>query len=170
MKIIPIALLLLFAIIVIIAKLLPANPSNQGMKFNLQRYYLRKSIVTPVEKWLYKILIDELPKEYIVAPKVGMKDFIGVSKGNNYKGHFWHIAQKHIDFLICKAEDLSPVMGIELDDSTHHRQDRQKRDIENNQIYNAIGLKVIHIPTKITEEALRNAIKQIFNCNETSEQ
>lgn len=158
-------------IVLIIANLLPIKLKSKQTqpKYNLKRYYLKKSIVTPVERWMYKIMIEEIPNDYFVAPKVGMKDFIGISKGPEHLKHFRHIAQKHIDFLICKKEDLSPILGIEIDDNSHQKPDRKERDQEVNQIYNAVGFKMIHIPTKITENALRNTIKSLFNCTESPE-
>lgn len=155
-------------LVLIVANLLPIKiKTKPAKKYDLKRYYLKSSIVTPVERWMYRIIQEELPNDYLIAPKVGIKDFVGITKGQNYIGHFGHIAQKHIDFLICKKEDLSPVLGIEIDDNSHQKTDRKQRDQEVNQIYNAVGLKIIHIPTKITENALRNAIRSIFNCNES---
>lgn len=143
---------------------IPIFKKNSKEKYDLTRYYKMNSILTPVEKWMYNIIKETVNDEYIIAPKVGMKDFIGVKSGKDYMKHFGHIAQKHIDFLICTKDTLSPVLGIEIDDSSHNKPDRQKRDQEVDQIYNTIGLKIIHIPTKINEEALRNAIKnQIEN-------
>ena len=43
------------------------------------------------------------------------------SKRNTYK-------QKTIDFLICDARTLRPLVAIELDDSSHGRAKRQTRD------------------------------------------
>lgn len=144
-----------------VAQLVPRKKQNQkGEKYDLSRYYLKNSIVTPVEKWMYNIIKDELTEEYIVAPKVGIKDFVGVKKGNNYFKYFGHISQRHIDFLICKKDILSPALGIEIDDTSHEQQNRKNRDQENDQIYNAIGIKVLHIPTRIKEEELRDRIKK----------
>ena len=113
---------------------------------------------------MYNIIKNTLPQEYIIAPKVGLKDFIGVRSGSDYLKHFGHIAQKHIDFLICNANTLSPVLGIEIDDSSHKKTNRQIRDLDVDQIYNAIGLKVLHIPTKANEETLKNAINNELEC------
>lgn len=155
-----ISVLVIVVVIALIAdRLIPKKKAGLKEKYDLNRYYLKNSIVTPVEKWMYNIIKDELTEEYFVAPKVGIKDFVGVKKGNNYMKYFGHIAQRHIDFLVCKKETLSPAFGIEIDDTSHEQQNRKDREQENDQIYNAIGIKVLHMPTKIKEEELRDIIK-----------
>lgn len=155
-----ISVLVIVVVIALIAdRLIPKKKAGLKEKYDLSRYYLKNSIVTPVEKWMYNIIKDELTEEYFVAPKVGIKDFVGVKKGNNYMKYFGHIAQRHIDFLVCKKETLSPAFGIEIDDTSHEQQNRKDRDQENDLIYNAIGIKVLHMPTKVEEEELRDIIK-----------
>lgn len=155
-----ISVLVIVVVIALIAdRLIPKKKAGLKEKYDLSRYYLKNSIVTPVEKWMYNIIKDELTEEYFVAPKVGIKDFVGVKKGNNYMKYFGHIAQRHIDFLVCKKETLSPAFGIEIDDTSHEQQNRKDRDQENDLIYNAIGIKVLHMPTKVKEEELRDIIK-----------
>lgn len=155
-----ISVLVIVVVIALIAdRLIPKKKAGLKGKYDLSRYYLKNSIVTPVEKWMYNIIKDELTEEYFVAPKVGIKDFVGVKKGNNYMKYFGHIAQRHIDFLVCKKDTLSPAFGIEIDDTSHEQQNRKDRDQENDQIYNAIGIKVLHMPTKVKEEELRDIIK-----------
>lgn len=155
--------LLIFLVAVILAIYVKIKSQfKRKYRYDLKRYYLKDSLTTTVEKWMYNIIKDTLPKEYIIAPKVGIKDFVGIKSGKDYLSYFRHISQKHIDFLICREDNLIPVMGIEIDDKSHKQKDRIKRDKEVDQIYNAIGLKVIHIPTRISEEALRNGMNEIF--------
>ena len=58
------------------------------------------------------------------------------------------INRKHVDFLICDNETLKPIVGIELDDSTHQRQDRQLRDQFLDQVFETAKLPLIHIKVK----------------------
>ena len=32
--------------------------------------------------------------------------------------------KEHIDFVLCEAKTMNPILGIELDDSSHERQSR----------------------------------------------
>ena len=154
-------IVLIIGAILFITQILQSNEqSNNNKQYDINRYYLKNSIVTPVEKWMYNIIQEEIREEYMIAPKVGLKDFIGVKKGNNYMKYFGHIAQKHIDFLICQKNTLSPTLGIEIDDTSHEQKNRKKRDQENDEIYKEIGIKILHIPTKIKEEELRERIRK----------
>lgn len=162
-------ILFLLAFFIVIALLAKFLPGKKKQDYDLSKYYLKSSIVTPVEKWAYQIISRTLSDQYILAPKVGMKDFIGINVKNDYMKYFSHIAQKHIDFLICDKETLSPVLGIELDDNSHNKDSRKNRDQNVDQIYNAVGLKIFHIPTKIKEEALVIAINNEVNCHKSQE-
>lgn len=78
--------------------------------------------------------------------------------------HFGKIAQKHIDFLICKRETMQPCLGIELDDYTHQNTKQQERDSFINSVYNEIGLKIIHVynikETEKTKQAILNILQE----------
>jgi len=41
---------------------------------------------------------------------------------------FLKTSQKHFDFVLCDPESLEPLCVIELNDKSHQRKDRQKRD------------------------------------------
>lgn len=43
---------------------------------------------------------------------------------------------------------MKPLVGIELDDSSHDRADRQERDEFVNEVFQAAGLPLIHIPVQ----------------------
>ena len=40
---------------------------------------------------------------------------------------------------------MNPVLGIELDDSSHERQSRKDRDQFVDDVFNKAGLKILHI-------------------------
>lgn len=66
--------------------------------------------------------------------KVRLADIFNVSTylketKQDYR-YFNKIAQKHVDFLICTADTLTPLIGIELNDSSHHSFHRAERDRE----------------------------------------
>lgn len=130
--------------------------------WDLSMYFLKGSILTEVELKFYKRLSELIPEEYTIAPKVGLKDFITIRCKENYMKHFGHISQKHIDFLICKRNNMSPAIGIELDDSTHKQKSRAERDKMVDEIYNQIGLKIIHIPLNTSSETLTQIIEELF--------
>lgn len=136
---------------------------NQGRKLNYKAYNLKGSIVTNRERKLYELLIKEIPEKYQICPKVGIKDFVGIKTKSNYMSYFRKISQKHIDFLICEKDSLKPVLGIELDDKSHKRTDRQKRDEFVNNLYGNIGLKILRIPTSMNDDEIKKNLKIISN-------
>jgi len=58
------------------------------------------------------------------------------------------IRQKHVDYVICTKDTCSPVLVIELDDSSHQREDRKERDAEVGRILQTAGLPILHCPAK----------------------
>lgn len=53
------------------------------------------------------------------------------------------INQKHFDFVLCNPGDLTIQAAIELDDRSHQRSDRQKRDKLLDGIAKKVGLPLI---------------------------
>lgn len=94
----------------------------------------------------YKIfeIADELDLE--VFPKMRLADICRVKRGTkDYYRFFSKIMSKHIDFVLCSREDYSFVLAIELDDRSHERKDRIKRDKFVDNVMKACGLEILHI-------------------------
>src|SRR5690606_27410259 len=64
----------------------------------------------------------------------------------NSKSAEKRINQKHVDFLLCDAASMRPLVGIELDDSSHERSDRKQRDKTVDGVFKAGGLPLLHMP------------------------
>ena len=116
--------------------------------------YQRKYLLTKNEWYAYKKLQSlAASMGLVVSPKVRLLDILEPRKGEkDYKSLFWKIQAKHIDFLICD-QDLHIKAIVELDDSSHERQDRKDRDTFVDEILQDVGYTVIR--TKgITETTL----------------
>lgn len=158
------ALLIFAAIIVIITfKELTRKSKQQSELLNYNVYKLKNSIVTNREMQLYKQLLNEIPERYIICPKVGVKDFIQITEKKDYMKHFGRISQKHIDYLICEKETLKPVLGIELDDKSHQKGNRRKRDEFVDTVYENVGLKMLRIPTSMSNNEIKKELTTILN-------
>jgi len=111
------------------------------------RYGLKGSLLTPAEKEFLNALNQVVGDRYhvelqvqlsrIVAPKDSTKTF------TNYRD-FNRIKAKSIDFVLYD-NDYKPYMCIELDDRTHLRWDRIKRDIFVDEVMKGVGLPIIHV-------------------------
>ena len=60
------------------------------------------------------------------------------------------IDRKHVDFLLCNPRAVRPFLGIELDDKSHQRDDRQERDQFVDQVFAAVGIPLVRVPVKHT--------------------
>jgi hypothetical protein len=58
------------------------------------------------------------------------------------------INQKHVDFLFCDPQTLKPLLGIELDDSSHQRSERVERDALVDAVFASAGLPLLHLPAR----------------------
>jgi len=107
-------------------------------------YRLRDDFLSRAELSFYKVLLQITGDSYTVCPKVSLSDIFFV-KGPEKTGYFNKISRKHVDFLLCEKETMKPVMGIELDDSSHQRKKRQERDVTVNHIFEAAGFPLARV-------------------------
>ena len=79
--------------------------------------------------------------------KVKLSDLFYAKTGDFGKNRSYNnrIDRKHVDFLLCNAKNLKPILGIELDDKSHQRVDRQERDDFINHVFEAAKLPLIHV-------------------------
>ena len=61
----------------------------------------------------------------------------------HYKTFLYKVQSKHVDFVVCDAK-LSARLVIELDDSTHDRADRRRRDRFVDEVLKTCGYQVVH--------------------------
>ena len=114
--------------------------------------YSRQSILTPAEERFYRILLGCLPSGVLVWCKLGLWAIVK----NEQKEGRGKIAQKHLDFVIVKANDLSVIAVIELDDKSHETESARKRDNEKDGILSDAGIPIIRI--KVQKEYNREEI------------
>jgi hypothetical protein len=88
------------------------------------------SLVTPAEQRFYEVLDEVINGRLVIMSKIRLADLLIVTSENPRARHrvFCSLASKHVDFVLVEAQNLRPRAGIELDDSTHQRADRRKRD------------------------------------------
>lgn len=55
------------------------------------------------------------------------------------------VAQKHVDFLLCENSVFSPVVAIELDDSSHFLEKRKQRDEFVDKVFASVNLPLLRI-------------------------
>lgn len=103
-------------------------------------------LMTPTEREFYRVLERKYGEEYYIFAQVRVADVIRpnvrryFSKTKEYQALFRQISQWHFDYLICCKEDFSIYCAIELDDPSHERADRMRRDKILNHICKDCGL------------------------------
>ena len=111
-------------------------------------YRLRDDFLSPAELSFYKVLRTLMGERLTLLSKIRMADIFFVAQPNSNRSSFNKIAMLHLDFLICDTASMQPLLGIELDDSSHQRRDRQKRDQFVDQVFEAANLPLVHIPVQ----------------------
>ncbi|MCL4253307.1 MAG: DUF2726 domain-containing protein [Anaerolineae bacterium] len=113
-------------------------------------YTLQKHFLSPAELNFFRILRDVVGDKATICTKVSLGDLFTTKKDDysQYTSYMNKIRRKHVDFLLCDNTTMRPLIGIELDDKSHERQDRQDRDKFVNGVFKASGLPLIHIPVK----------------------
>lgn len=123
-------------------------------------YKLRNDFLSPAEYNFYKILEIATKEKLVIQSKVRLADIFYTPRGTNI-GHFNKIAGKHIDFLLCEPKTMKPIIGIELDDATHKKPNRQERDVFIDNVFRIANLPLLHVPVKqlYNPQELFNQIK-----------
>jgi len=122
-------------------------PGWQPPKADPLPYSATKYFFSAAERSFYEVL-RRLAPDHTVFAKVRLADLVYVTKGTgNWQSHLNRINRKHVDFVLCNR-DLAPVVTIELDDSSHDREEREARDEFVDQVLASAGLAIVHIRAK----------------------
>lgn len=118
-----------FYFVTIKFKKMAASKSSHKSKIN---YKQLDCLFTPTEKKFLSVLDSIAGDQLRVFGKVRISDIITPDVNKYEKGSGWNwlfsqISQKHVDFVITDKE-LNLVCAVELNDPSHKRKDRKKRD------------------------------------------
>ncbi len=108
----------------------------------------RDDFLSPAEVSFYQVIKNMMGDHFVICPKVSLADIFFVIKPNENYGAHNRINRKHVDFLICDPKTMKPVFAIELDDKSHDRDDRSKRDVFVNNVFLAANLPLVHVPVR----------------------
>ena len=108
-------------------------------------YRVRDDFLSPAEISFYHVLSSVVGSWAVICPKVRLADIFFVARPNENLSYFNRIAKRHLDFLLCKPNSMKPVLGIELDDTSHTRSKRKQRDEFVNKVFESAGLPLLRI-------------------------
>jgi very-short-patch-repair endonuclease len=106
-------------------------------------------LFTAAERSFYEVLRSVTQDRLHVFPKVRLVDLVYLPGGTeNRQAHMNRVMSKHVDFVLCDLQAVTPVLVIELDDSSHGRDDRRARDEFVDGVLSAAGLPILHVAAK----------------------
>lgn len=111
-------------------------------------FRLRDDFLSPAEISFYHILLSAAGDSLTVCPKINLNDIFFVSRPDQNQAARNRISRKHVDFLLCDNRTMRPRVGIELDDSSHAREDRRVRDAFVEKVFKAAGLPLLRFPVQ----------------------
>jgi len=139
-------ILLLLLIIVFLALALFKKRDGKGP---VDFPYQSKDVLCSLAERSFLGALDKIVgRRYRIFAKVGLADIIDVQKElsvSSRQSALSRITGKHIDFIVCNANDLSIIGAIELDDKTHRGRGRQERDQFIDKALKAAGVPVLRI-------------------------
>lgn len=110
-------------------------------------YRVRDDFLSPAERNFYQVLKSVVGTRFLICPKVSLSDLFYVKSGEprEYRVYTNKIDRKHVDFVLCDSETLTPLAGIELDDKSHERTDRKERDGFVEGVFAAARLELLRV-------------------------
>lgn len=122
------------------------------MDVALKPFFRRRYVLTTPEQRFYNVLM-RFVRGHTVLAKVRLADLVEADERHLlWKSNFRHIKARHIDFVICDPA-LSPLIAIELDDSSHLLPGRAARDRDVNQVLKIASLPILRVPVRRTYDA-----------------
>lgn len=124
-------------------------------------YVLNKKFLSPAELTFLHVLKQATENKPAILTKVNLGDLFYVQH-KQWQLYRAKIDRKHVDFLICHPKTYQPVLGIELDDSSHNSTKAKARDEYKDNVFKSAGLPLLRIPVQHTynTKELQQAIFQ----------
>ena len=137
-------------------------------------YRLRDDFLSASELSYFGVLRGLVGSRVSICPKVRLADLLFVARPHESRSYFNRIAQRHVDFVLCEASTMQPLLAIELDDSSHNRPEREDADEFLNAAFDAAALPVVRVPAKHSytrDEVLsgiRHIVEEVYRQRETA--
>ncbi len=110
-------------------------------------YVLKRYLMSKAERSFFGVLEQVTDSsKYYIFPQVSLNNLVTVEKGTgSYQTYHNKVDRKSVDFVLFDRNAMSPVLAIELDDSSHDREDRQERDAFVDRVLAKAGLPLLHV-------------------------
>ena len=148
MHYIPIGIIVLAFALLVALKLIVARKDNDSEE---DIYFLKDSLFSPAERSFFGVLESLCDENTTIQSKVRLADIFGLKKGLGralWQRSFNRISSKHVDFLLLRKADAQPLLGIELDDSSHDEGERVARDKFVDSVFSSAKLPILHFKVR----------------------
>jgi hypothetical protein len=113
--------------------------------------------MTKSETDFFRVLKRVLGENYYIFPQIHLGVLISPrvrwTKGWwLWRKAFFYSDRYSVDYVICDTGTVEPKLVIELDDASHHREKRRRRDRIVNAMLNGAGITIIHISSDETRD------------------
>ncbi len=106
---------------------------------------VRDVFLSPAEISFFHVLKGILPPGRYLITKVRLGDLFYVKQPHRNQAARNRIDRRHVDFVVCDAATMQPLLGIELDDSSHRRKDSEESDRLKDGAFAAAGLPLLRV-------------------------
>lgn len=141
-------LFIIVAVIFIVKEFFNKKPNSDKPKAFQKLLYRKKRLMTETELSFFRTLEQKYNLQYYIIPQVLLSSIIEVDLPRSfyaYKGYRSKIDKKVIDFILFNKQDFSPVVAIELDDTSHLKPEAYKNDNFKNQIFDKLEINLVRI-------------------------
>nr|WP_240954399.1 DUF2726 domain-containing protein [Solimonas marina] len=131
------------------------------------RYVTKPVLLSAAERAFLSALESAVAGQYRIFAMVRVADVLSVeavSRGR-WQSAFNRINAKHFDFVICEHAELSPRIAIELNDGSHRRADRRRRDDFLRNACQQAGLPLLEVPvsSRYRADVLRRQLQALID-------
>lgn len=116
-------------------------------------YFSRETLLSEGELAFYDVLRRSIPDGVAISMKVRLADVIDCSPAARQQGYFAKVSQKHLDFVLYDVVSTRILAGVELDDRSHQRPDRIRRDQFLEEAMSTAGIPLLRIPAAASYDA-----------------
>ena len=127
--------------------------------------YRKREFLSPAERSFLGVLSQAADDDWRVFAKVRIADVLTPAKGmsrSRWQSAFNAISAKHFDFLLCDPADCKPTLTVELDDKSHDKPSRRRRDRQVEAACASAGLRLIRVKAARTYQIaeIRDQIRE----------
>jgi hypothetical protein len=127
-------------------------------------YFSRQNLMSAAELRFFKALEQLFTDRLHICPKVRLADIVTCSDYHWARGFGGKIAQKHMDFVLIDRQSGQILCCLELDDSSHNKPERKKRDQFVNKTLDCASIPLLRFPVQSSYDlqALKMQLKQFI--------